>query len=139
MTMKTSAYLNFNGNCAEAFEFYAKTFPGTGLHIMRMGEMKKDAVAPEKDWVMHAYLKIGDTDIMASDNFDFKYEKPAGFHVSLSVDSPAEAERIFNAFVNAGATVEQALTETFFAHKFGMVVDPWGTPWMIVSQKPMGG
>ena len=58
--MKTSAYLNFDGNCAEAFQFYAKTFPGKDLHIMKQGDMQKDAKAPEKDWVLHAYLKIGD-------------------------------------------------------------------------------
>ena len=137
--MKTAAYLNFNGNCAEAFEFYAKIFPGTGLHIMRQGDMKKDAVAPEKNWVMHAYLKIGDTDIMASDTFNFQYDKPIGFHVSLSVDSPAEAERIFGGLANNGGTITIKMEETFFAHKFGTVVDKWGTPWMIVSQKPMGG
>ena len=135
--MRTSAYLNFDGNCAEAFEFYARTFPGTELRIMRMGDMDKTATAPRKDWVMHAYLKVGDADIMASDTFDFKYEKPAGFHVALNVETPAEAERIYNALAQGG-TVQQALTETFFAHKFGTVVDRWSTPWMVVAQKPMG-
>ena len=87
---------------------------------------------------MHAYLKIGDTDIMASDTFDFRYEKPAGFHVSVNVDSPAEAERVFAA-LSDGATITMKMEETFFAHKFGTLTDRFGTPWMIVSQKPMGG
>jgi uncharacterized protein YndB with AHSA1/START domain len=76
--MKTSAYLNFDGNCAEAFQFYAKTFPGKDLHIMKQGDTQKDAKASEKDWVLHAYLKIGDADIMASDTFN--HTKPAGMH-----------------------------------------------------------
>ncbi len=56
--MKTTAYLNFDGDCAEAFTFYAKTFPGTDLRIMRQGDMSKNAKAPQKDWVIHAHLKV---------------------------------------------------------------------------------
>jgi PhnB protein len=135
--MKTSTYLNFDGNCAEAFEFYARTFPGTGLQIMRQGDMKKDAKAPEKDWAIHAYLKIGDTDIMASDVFQFGYTKPAGFHIAVNVDTPAEAERLFKA-LSEGGQITMKMEETFFAHKFGTLVDRFGTPWMVVAQKPMG-
>ena len=136
--MKTSAYLHFDGNCAEAFQFYAKVIPGQGLHIMRQGDMKKDAKAPEKDWVLHAYLKIGDADIMASDSFNMGYTKPAGMHVALNVDSAAEAERIFKA-LSEGGQIVMKMEETFFAHRFGTVVDRFGTPWMVVAQKPMGG
>ena len=135
--MKTTAYLNFDGNCAEAFQFYAKTFPGTGLQIMRQGDMDKNAEAPEKDWVLHAYLKVGDAEIMASDTFHMGYTKPAGMNVALNVDTPAEAERIFKA-LSEGGEIRAPLDETFFAHKFGMVTDRWGTPWMVVAQKPMG-
>ncbi|HEY2034303.1 MAG TPA: VOC family protein [Rhizomicrobium sp.] len=135
--MKANAYLNFDGNCAEAFQFYAKTFPGTGLHIMRQGDMQKDAKAPEKDWVIHAYVKIGDTELMASDTFNHGYTKPAGMNVALNVDTPAEAERIFKA-LSEGGNVTMKMEETFFAHKFGMVVDRFGTPWMVVNSKPMG-
>jgi PhnB protein len=135
--MKANAYLNFNGNCAEAFEFYNKTFPGSALHIMRQGDMKKDAVAPEKDWAIHAYMKIGDTELMASDTFHMGYTKPAGMHIAVNVDSPEEAVRIFDALAKDG-NVTQPLIETFFAHKFGTLVDRWNTPWMIVSSKPMG-
>ena len=75
--MRTSAYLNFDGNCAEAFRFYAKTFPARGLHIMTQGDMKKDAASPEKDWVIHAYLKVGDADLAASDTFNMGYTRPS--------------------------------------------------------------
>ncbi len=135
--MKTGAYLNFNGNCAEAFQFYAKTFPGKDLHIMKQGDMQKDAKAPDKDWVLHARLVVGETDIMASDTFHMGYTKPAGMYVALNVDSPAEAERIFKA-LSEGGNITAKMEETFFAHKFGTVVDRFGTPWMVVSQKSMG-
>lgn len=133
--MKASAYLNFDGNCAEAFRFYEKTFPGTGLHIMTQGDMNKEAKAPQKDWAIHAFLKIGDTDIMASDVFNFGYTKPAGFHVAINVDTPAEAERVFKA-LSEGGQVTMKMEETFFAHRFGQLVDRFGTPWMIVNAKP---
>jgi PhnB protein len=133
--MKANPYLNFNGNCAEAFEFYNKTFPGSALHIMRQGDMQKDS--PQKDLVLHAYMKIGDTELMASDSFDMGYIKPAGMHIAVNVDSPEEAVRVFDALAKGG-NVTQPLIETFFAHKFGTLVDRWNTPWMIVSSKPMG-
>jgi PhnB protein len=135
--MKTSAYLNFDGNCAEAFQFYAKTFPGKDLHIVKQGDTHKDAKAPERDWVLHAYLKIGDADIMASDTFNHCYTKPAGMHVALNVDTPPEAERIFKA-LSEGGEITMKMEETFFAHRFGTVVDRFGTPWMVVAQKAMG-
>jgi PhnB protein len=133
--MRSNPYLHFDNNCAEAFEFYNKMFPGTGLQIMRQGDMQKDS--PQKDLVLHAYLKIGDTELMASDSFDMGYTKPAGMHIAVNVDSPEEAVRVFDALAKGGS-VTQPLIETFFAHKFGTVVDRWNTPWMIVSSKPMG-
>jgi PhnB protein len=135
--MKANPYLNFNGNCAEAFEFYNKMFPGSALHIMRQGDMQKNAKAPEKDWAIHAYMKIGDTELMASDTFHMGYTKPVGMYVALNVDSSAEAERIFKALSEDG-NVTMKMEETFFAHRFGQVVDRFGTPWMIVHSKPMG-
>jgi len=135
--MRTSAYLSFDGNCAEAFRFYAKTFPGQDLQIMTQGDMQKDAKSPEKDYAMHAYLKIGDTDIMASDVFNFGYTKPAGFHVAVSVETAAEADRLFAA-LSDGGQITMPIAETFFASRFGQLVDRFGTPWMIVAQKPMG-
>lgn len=95
---------------------------------MRQGDMKKDAKAPKKDWAIHAYLKIGDTDIMASDTFNFGYTKPTGFHVAVNVETPAEAERIFKA-LSEGGQVTMKMEETFFAHCFGTVIDRFSTPW----------
>ena len=82
-------------------------------------------------------MKIGDTELMASDTFHMGYTKPAGMHVAVNVDSVAEAERIFKA-LSAGGDVTMKMEETFFAHRFGQVVDRFGTPWMVVNSKPMG-
>jgi PhnB protein len=58
-----------------------------------------------------------------------------GFSVNLSVDKPAEAERVFNALAQNG-TVRMPIKETFWAERFGMLVDQFGTPWMINCEKP---
>ncbi len=135
--MKANAYLNFNGNCGEAFRFYEKALDGKNLHIMTHGDMNPKAPAEGRNTVLHARLQLGETEIMASDAPPSGYTKPAGTYVALNVDSPADAERMFKA-LSEGGNVTMKMEETFFAHKFGTVVDRFGTPWMVVSQKPMG-
>ena len=67
---------------------------------------------------------------MGSDGMPGKMEKPQGFDVSIQVQEPAEAERIFNALADGGDIV-MAIDETFWAHRFGMLTDRFGTPWMV--------
>jgi PhnB protein len=134
--VKANAYLNFDGNCAEAFRFYEKALGGKELHIMTHGDMNPNAPAEGRDTVLHVHLMLGETEIMASDAPPSGYTKPQGLHVALNVDSPADADRVFNALA-AGGQITMPIDETFFAHRFGMVVDRFGTPWMIVAAKPM--
>ncbi len=79
---------------------------------------------------MHGTFKLGDDLFMACDLQPEHYEKPAGFHVALAVDSPAEAERVFEALAVNGE-VTMPLAETFWAPRFGMLIDQFGIPWMI--------
>ncbi|MBU6442267.1 MAG: VOC family protein [Alphaproteobacteria bacterium] len=133
--MEASTYLNFNGQCEEAFAFYAKTFKGEVTAQMRWSEMPGGQVPPgmEKK-IMHAHLKIGATSILASDSPPDRFTKPSGFGVALGVDSNEEAERVFAA-LSDGGNVGMPMGETFFAHRFGMVTDRYGTPWLIVHGK----
>jgi PhnB protein len=85
---------------------------------------------------MHARLVVGDTVLMGSDAPGERYEKMQGFSVALGVDEPEWAERVFNALA-AGGTVTMPIQETFWAHRFGMLVDRFGTPWMVNCEKPM--
>ena len=87
------------------------------------------------DKILHARLQIGDDVLMASDAPPGRRDKMQGFSVTLNIKEPAEAERIFAAFAE-GAKVTMPLAETFWAQKFGMLTDRFGTPWMINCEKP---
>jgi PhnB protein len=86
------------------------------------------------DRIMHARLQVGDAVLMGSDSPPDRAESPKGFCVMLQIDDPAEGERIFRA-LGDGGTVQMPYEETFWAHRFGMVVDRFGIPWMINCEK----
>ncbi|HEX4266984.1 MAG TPA: VOC family protein [Steroidobacteraceae bacterium] len=137
--MKLNPYLNFNGNCEEAFQFYSKVLNGTDMRVMKfrdspMGEKMPEA---EKDMVVHARFNAGDTTVMGSDGPGGHYNKPQGYATNIDVETPEEAERIFAA-LSEGGNVGMPIQETFWAKRFGMVTDRFGTPWMVNCEKPMG-
>jgi PhnB protein len=135
--MQLNPYLSFDGNCDEAFKFYEKALGGKILFKMIYGEspMAKDMPKESLDKIMHARLEFSGNILMGSDT-PCEYKKPQGFHVTLGVDTPAEAERLFKALSEKG-TVGMPIQETFWAQRFGMLVDQFGTPWMINCEKPM--
>lgn len=135
--MKITPYLNFSGNCAEALGFYEGVFHGKILFIQSFGDSPMRGDVPEA-WhtaTMHASLQIGDQVVMAADAPGDLYKKPQGFSVSYSTTDTTAAERIFAALAEGGET-QMALQETFWAERFGMVTDRFGTPWMINCEKP---
>ena len=137
--MKINPYLNFNGNCAEAFDVYAKILGGRDLRIMTFGQMPPgmgQISENEKKLVAHARFTAGDTMIMGSDAAGGRYNKPQGYAVNINVDTPEEAERIFKA-LSEGGNVGMPIAETFWAKRFGMVTDRFGTHWMVNCEKPM--
>ena len=129
--MQFHPYLNFAGDCAEAFRFYADLFGGE-LDISTFAEMGMDADLPEGwgDRVLHAALTVEHELLLASDAPPGRYRKPAGNYISLSVESLEEGRRIFDALAD-GAEIEMPFQETFWSPGYGMLVDRWGTPWMI--------
>jgi PhnB protein len=135
--MQINPYLSFNGKCAEAFKFYAQVLGGENVMMMTYGESPMAAqTAPEdKDRIMHARLKAGDMMLMGADAPPQFYQPAQGMVVSLSVDAPAEADRIFKALSENG-TVKMPIQETFWAQRFGMLIDRFGTPWMVNCEKP---
>ena len=130
--MQLNPYLNFNGECEAAFRFYEQCLGGKMVFMMTHGESPiAEQVAPEwRNKIIHATLTVGDRVLMGSDAPPEHYEKPKGFSVSLSVDNPQEAERIFNALAEKG-TVQMPLQKTFWSPGFGMLVDRFGIPWMV--------
>jgi PhnB protein len=136
--MRVNPYLFFNGQCEAAFKYYAKCL-GAKIEAMMSHEGTPAACQVPSEWakkIVHARLNLGGTLLMASDAPPGRYEKPQGFSVSLLVDTPQEAERVFNALADNG-TVTMPIGETFWAVRFGMLVDQFGIAWMINCEKPM--
>jgi PhnB protein len=134
--MQLNPYLFFQGNCKEAFTFYEKVLGGKIIAMMTHGETPAaEHTKPEwQDKIIHARMTFGDQVLMASDAPPEHHRPMQGFSVSLSAEEPAEADRIFDAFSEAGE-ITMPIQETFWAHRFGMLVDRFGTPWMINCEK----
>ncbi|MBI3675164.1 MAG: VOC family protein [Proteobacteria bacterium] len=134
--MQSNTYLNFNGNCEEAFKFYEKSF-GAKVEGMMTHEGSPAEANTPPEWrkkILHARLKIGDAIVMASDAPPGYYHKPQGFSVSLGVDTPADAERVFKELSERGE-VRMPMAQSFFAARFGMVTDRFGIPWIVICEK----
>jgi PhnB protein len=130
--MQLNPYLVFNGQCEAAFKFYERCLGGKIEMMMTHGDSPMaEQVPPEwRNKVMHARLVLSDKVLMGSDAPPDRYEEPKSFSVSVGVDKAAEAERIFNALAQNG-TVQMPLQKTFWAERFGMLVDQFGIPWMV--------
>ena len=134
--MQLNPYLMFNGNCEAAFRFYEKVLGGK-IEAMTPHEGTPAAEHVSAEWqdmIMHARLLVGDAVLMGSDSPPEMFETPQGMRVSLHVDDPAEAERIFHALAEGGSVL-MPVQETFWAHRFAMLTDRFGTPWMINCEK----
>ena len=136
--MQTMAHLHFKGNCREAFNFYAETFGGRIVFAMTYGESPAAAHSPPevKNQIIHARLDFGGQFLLGCDAPPERYQPPQGFNIMAAVEKSADAERIFQA-LSAGGTVTMPFQETFWAHRFGMCTDRFGTPWMVNCEKPL--
>jgi PhnB protein len=130
--MQLNPYLNFNGQCEAAFKFYERCLGGKiEAMIPHAGTPAGEYAPPEwRDKILHASLILGDDVLMGSDAPPDRYEAPKGFSVSLQINDPADAERIFHALAENGV-VQLPIQETFWATRFGMLVDQFGIPWMV--------
>jgi PhnB protein len=138
--MKLNTYLNYGGNCAEAFHFYEEHLGGKIGMIMKHGEMPDASKVPPhmKEAVLYASITIGDTVLMASDVPPDRFQPMRSVYLSLSVASDADAERLFELLADGGE-VFMPMQETFFASRFAQLRDRFGTSWMLIHEKPMGG
>ncbi len=139
-TMQINTYLNFPGTCKEAFEFYARVLNGKIEAMMNHDEVPASAGMPDMDpeWrskIIHARLAVGNNVLMASDVPPNRFEPARSFSVNIGLTDAAEAERIFTALSENGRTI-MPLQQTFWAYRFGMCFDRFGTPWMINCEQP---
>ncbi len=132
-------YLNFGGNCREAFTRYQEIFGGE-LVLLPMSDAPPDAGVPaeQADLIMHAALTFEGHLLMASDDPTGNFSGVKGMFVNYAVTDSAEAERVFSALADGGETM-MPLSETFWSPKFGMCVDRFGTPWMVKVEVPNEG
>ena len=130
--MQMNPYLSFKGDCEEAVRCYERVFGGTLGTIFRYAgsPMAEQVPADWQEKVMHASLTVGTVVLNGADAMPQQYEQPQGFSLSLNMTSPADAERIFGQLASGGRVV-MALEQTFWAARFGHVVDRFGIPWLI--------
>jgi PhnB protein len=130
--MQLIAYLNFNGQCETAFKFYEQCLGGKIVAMIPHAGTPAEQHTPVewRDKIMHARLTVGDSVLMGSDTPPDWYQPPKGFHLHLFLENSQEAERIFHRLAENG-TVKMPIQTTFWAARFGMLVDRFGIPWMI--------
>ena len=131
--MEPTIYLFFKGNCLEAMTRYAEVLGG------EIGDVFCNGDAPDAesrmpggdDLVMNMSMKLGSAMVMASDGPEEMYEKPQGFRVSIAPSSREEFDRIYGALAKDSENVAMSPGETFWAERFAMFTDRYGTPWML--------
>jgi PhnB protein len=133
--MKVQPYLNFEGRCEEALEFYKKA---VGAKIDMMVRCK-DAPEPSQikpgleNKILHSSFTVGSSTIMATDGYNKNNPNFEGISLALSATNEGEAKRLFDALAEDGE-VRMPLTKTFFSPAFGMLADKFGVPWMVVAE-----
>ena len=137
MNLNPCLSLSFNGNCEAAFQFYERCLDAKIMFMLTWGSSPMSADAPTgfAEKILHGRITVGGTEIVGVDVPPQQYQRPAGFSVLLNLDDPAGAERIFNALAENG-TVQLPLQKTFWAERFGVLVDQFGIPWEINCGQP---
>ena len=130
--MEVTTYLSFNGQCEAAFRLYERCLGGKIGRIFRYAgsPMANQVPADWQDKIMHGSLTVGEHVLMGGDVAPDRYEEPKGFSLSLQLKRTADAEDIFRELAKGGRVV-MPLEKTFWAARFGMVVDRFGIPWLI--------
>ncbi len=139
--MAVLAYLDFDGKCEEALQFYCQTFGAEIKALMRFEQSPEPApegmMPPNTGHkVMHSELKIGDSVVMASDCHCSGNPKFQGISLTYSSPSTATIEKVF-AGLSAGGKVEMPLSKTFWSPLFGTVTDRYGVTWMVMAEAAM--
>ncbi|GGL46350.1 VOC family protein [Sporolactobacillus putidus] len=141
MPLQLSPYLMMNGNAEEAIQFYEKALDAKVAFKQTFGEMPEDPNFPlpeeAKGLVSHALVKIGDSDLMFSDNFPGQSSKSGNqVTICITVDDKEQSDRIFEA-LSKGGSVKMPLQETFFSPAYGIVTDQFGVTFQIFTQGKM--
>ena len=134
--MKLDVYLNYRGNCEQAFRFYEQNLGGTITGMVRHGDQPNPGMPGDwKEKILHARIEIAGTVVMGADIPQSEPMRSA--YLSLSVDSEADAERLY-ALLAEGGQIFMKMERTPFANRFAMLRDRFGTSWMLLHQPEQG-
>jgi PhnB protein len=130
--MRLNPHLQFDGNCEAAFKFYEQCLGGKIVVMMTYGEspLGEPMGTEWRKKILHATLAVGSYLLQGADVPPNSYQKPQGFSVMVNIEDASEAERIFSS-LSHDATVQMPLQDTFWAKRFGMLIDQFGTPWTV--------
>jgi PhnB protein len=130
--MQVQPYVHFNGRCEEALNFYREVLGGEIVSMMKFSDAPQKEMIPPggENQVMHASMRVGDTELFASDGITDPAHKMSGFSLSIAVASPEEGQRVFKAMAQGGE-VTMPFEPTFWTSGFGMLVDKFGVAWMV--------
>jgi PhnB protein len=132
--VKIDIYLNYAGRCEEAFRFYEKHLGGRILTIARHSEAPQSRVPAEwKNAVLHAVMEIGGTTVRGADIPGAEPMRSA--YLTLIADTVEDAERLYG-LLSEGGQIFMKMEETFFAKRFAMLRDRFGTSWMLLNERP---
>lgn len=137
--MQLHTYLNYGGNCEDAFTFYERHLGGKITMMMRHGEQPGAGDVP-REWaraILHARMDLGGTELLGADIPPDRFQPIRSAYLSLTLDSDEEADRVF-ALLSDGGDIFMPMQETFFASRFAMLRDRFGTSWMLLHPKPRG-
>src|SRR5580765_7203512 len=135
--MKLYTYLNYGGNCAQAFRFYEDHLGAKIIMMMTHGQQPNPPAVPpdRKDAILHARISVGETELMGADIPPDRFQPMRSAYLSLIVNRVDEAEGIY-ALLSDGGQIFMPMEETFFAIRFAMLRDKFGTSWMILHERP---
>ncbi len=131
--MKLDIYVNYKGNCKQAFSFYEEHLGGKIIMMSTFAEMPDAANIPaeRKNDILHGRIAIGETVLMGADIPNAEPMRSA--YLTLSLDSAEEAERLY-ASLSEGGEIFMKMEQTFFASRFAMLRDKFGTSWMLLHE-----
>jgi PhnB protein len=134
--MQLYTYLNYGGNCRQAFEFYAEHLGGRITMLTTHAEQPNQERVPAdwKDAVLHARIELGETVIFGADVPPDRFQPMRSAYLSLMLDSARQAEEVY-ALLSDGGQIFMPMEETFFAERFAMLRDRFGTSWMLMRER----
>jgi len=132
-------YLNYGGNCEEAFKFYESHLGGRITMMMRHGEQpdQRNVLRGWERAILHARMDLGGTELLGADIPPDRFQPIRSAYLSLTLDSDQEADRVY-ALLADGGQIFMAMQDTFFASRFAMLRDRFGTSWLLLHPKPQG-